>query len=400
MHTKFFTLLFAVQLLVASSPFLNAQAGHWVASWATAIETAQGGDLPPVPLAENTLRQYVRTSIPGKQVRVRFSNAYGDSPVHIRGARVALAEGIGTGGIDADSDRVLSFRGAPGAVLMPGQGVVSDPIALDLPAIADLAISIHFGEISNSRISGHRGSRTDSLIAAGDQTRASDLSSATKVTRWYLIHAVEVLTSPEGRAVSILGDSITDGLGSTTNGQNRWPDQLAKRFQTNPATDDVSVGNMGIGGNAIFGGLGPAATSRFERDVLELTGVRYFILFEGVNDIGSFNDGNAASGAQNLINAYKDFAARAKARGIKSYAATITPLGGYFTTARESARQTVNGYIRNNTDFDGFIDFDAAVRDPANPQVMLPAYSLDGLHLNPTGLQAMADAVPLNLFAL
>ncbi len=384
--------------LLATQTIATAADAHWVATWSTAIETTQGGDLPPVPLADKTLRQYVRTSIPAKQVRLRLSNAYGDSPVHVRTARIALAPSIGTGEIHPETDRALSFKGAPGTVLMPGQAVVSDPLPFDLPSTADLAISLYFGEISSSKISGHRGSRTDSVIIAGDQTAAAELSSASKITRWYLIHAVEVLAPPEGRAVSILGDSITDGLGSTTNAQNRWPDLLAKRFAANPATDDVAVGNMGIGGNAIFGGLGPAATNRFERDILELTGVRYFILYEGVNDIGGFTDGNAATGTQNLINQYKDFAARAKARNLKAYGATITPLGGYHTAAREVARQTVNHYIRNNTDFDGFIDFDAAVRDPGNPEVMLPAYSLDGLHLNPSGLQALANAVNLGLF--
>lgn len=385
-------------LALGMSTLLSAEDGHWVATWATAIETAQGSDLPSVPLAEKTLRQYVRTSIPANRIRVRFSNAYGSGPVSIRGARVALAPSVGTGAIKPETDRVLSFQGAAGTILMPGQAVVSDPLAFDLPVSADLAISLHLGEISASRVSGHRGSRTDSVIAVGDQTAAAAIPSTTKATHWYLIHAVEVLAPADGRVVSILGDSITDGLGSTTNGNNRWPDQLAKRFAANPATDDVAVSNMGIGGNAIFGGLGPAATSRFERDILEVTGVRYFILYEGVNDIGSFNDGNAVSGAQNLINLYKDFAARAKARNIKAYAATITPLGGYFTASRETARQTINTYIRSNTEFDGFIDFDAAVRDPGNSGVLLPAYSMDGLHLNPTGLQALANAVNLNLF--
>ncbi len=386
-----------------SGPAAAAEAvdEHWVASWATAIETAQGGDLPPVPLAETTLRQYVRTSIPGDRVRVRFSNAYGDGPVHIRAAHIALAPdeaSIGTGAIEASTGKRLSFLGAPGTVVMPGEDVVSDPLPFGLPATADLAISLHFGEISHTKISGHRGSRTDSLIAQGNELEAAELPSSAKATRWYLIQAVEVLKGPEGRVVSILGDSITDGLGSTTNAQNRWPDQLAKRFIAHPATDDVAVGNMGIGGNAIFGGLGPAAVDRFERDVLELAGVRYFLLFEGVNDIGSFDEKNARKGARRLIKAYKDFARRAKAKGIKAYAATITPLGGYHTPAREAARQKVNDYIRRNSDFDGFIDFDAAVRDPGNPEVMLPAYSMDGLHLNPTGLQALADAVDLSLF--
>lgn len=398
---RLLSLLLAGLCLLGSTPVLVAAEGRWVASWATAIEPTQGNDLPPVPLVDKTLRQYVRVSIPGNRIRLRLSNAYGDSPVQVRAARIALAPGeesIGGGTIDPATSRRLSFRGAPGAVIQPGQDLVSDPLAFDLPATADLAISLHFGAIGSARISGHRGSRTDSVIASGDQTAAGAIPPSTAKTRWYLIHAVEVLAEEEGRAISILGDSITDGLGSTTNRQNRWPDQLAKRLVANPATADVAVGNMGIGGNAIFGGLGPAGVDRFERDVLELAGVRYFILYEGVNDIGSFTDGNAATRAQDLIDAYRDLAARAKARGLKAYGATITPLGGYHTAARETARQTINAYLRDNDDFDGVIDFDAAVRDPDDPEVMQAAYSLDGLHLNPTGLQALADAVDLGLF--
>ncbi len=387
--------------LLGSAIVAAAADGRWVASWATAIEPTQGGDLPPVPLADKTLRQYVRVSLPGQRIRLRLSNAYGDSPVQVRAAAIARVPdeaAIGGGTIDPATSRTLSFRGAPGAVIQPGEDLVSDPVAFDLPATADLAISLHFGTIGSARVSGHRGSRTDSVIAPGDQTTAAAIPPSTAKTRWYLIHAVEVLAEPQGRAISILGDSITDGLGSTTNRQNRWPDLLAKRLAANPATAGVGVGNMGIGGNAIFGGLGPAAVDRFERDVLELAGVRYFILFEGVNDIGSFNDGNAATRAQDLIDAYRDLAAQAKARGLEAYGATITPLGGYHTAARESARQTINAYLRDNDDFDGVIDFDAAVRDADNPEVMRAEYSLDGLHLNPTGLQALADAIDLGIF--
>ena len=161
------------------------------------------------------------------------------------------------------------------------------------------------------------------------------------------------------------------------------------------------MANMGIGGNGIFGGLGPSAVNRFDRDVLQQSGTRYLIVFEGVNDLGSVSDSGASAMATNLINTYTNFANQARARDIKPFIATITPFGGngYYTPARESARQTVNEWIRNNSVFDGFIDFDAAVRDPANPTNLLPVYNFqDGLHINPAGNQALADAVNLSFF--
>lgn len=393
------TAILALVWLAGLPLSLTAAEDHWVATWSTAIEPTVRNDLPPVPLADKTLRQYVRVSIPGRQVRLRLSNAYGDGPVQIRAAKIARVpdeESIGGGAIDPSTAHELSFRGQPGAVIPQGRDLVSDPIEFE--AAGDLAIDLYFGSIGSERISGHRGSRTDSVIVEGDRTGEAELPSTISKTRWYLIQAVEVQAEPRGRVIAILGDSITDGLGSTTNRQNRWPDLLAKRLAANPETEQVAVGNMGIGGNAIFGGLGPAGVDRFERDVLGLAGVRYFLLFEGVNDIGGWSDADAAERTQDLIAAYQDLAARAKERGLKAYAATITPLGGYHTEARESARQTINSYIRDNTDFDAAIDFDAAVRDPDDPEIMRDEFSLDGLHLNPVGLQALADAVDLGLF--
>lgn len=381
----------------------SAGIGHWVTTWGCAPQLTEAGNLPPAPLAHSTLRQFVRTSIAAKHLRVRFCNAYGTSPVSIQKARIALATGAGsagTGEINPSTERAVVFRGAPGVVIPAGETIWSDPVAFDLPVTADVALSIHFGDISATTLPGHPGSRTTSFIADGNEVSTANLPNATKTEHWYLINGIEALAENTGRTIAILGDSITDGRGSTTDGNNRWPDNLAKRLAANTPTANVGVANLGIGGNAIFGGLGPAAVNRFQRDVLQLTGARYLIVFEGVNDLGGVSDANAPTLATNLINAYTDFANQARARNIKPYAATITPFGnsGYYTAAREAARQTINNWIRNNTAFDGFIDFDAAVRDPANPENLLPAYNSDNLHLNPAGYQAMADAVNLNLF--
>jgi len=286
-------------------------------------------------------------------------------------------------------------------VIPPGEVVLSDPFEFNLPAITNVAISIYFGNISATTISGHPGSRTTSFIKSGNVVTAANMSGASTTAHWYIITGVEVLADASSKTVVTLGDSITDGRGSTTDGNDRWPDNLAKRLITIAPTAGVAVVNMGLGGNAIFGGLGPATVNRFDRDVLDQSGVRWLIVFEGVNDIGGVSDGGALALTTNLITAYTQFANKAHARNIRAYGVTITPFGGngYYTTAREAARQTVNAWFRTNRVYDGVIDFDAIVRDPGNPVNLLPAYDTgDHLHLNPTGYRAMADAIDLNLF--
>lgn len=389
----------------------SAGPGHWVTTWATSPYLTEVGNLPPEPLAHKTLRQFVRTSIGAKHLRLRFCNAYGTDPVTIQSAHIALAAGsgsAGTGEINPATDRTLAFGGAPGVVIPPGQTIWSDSLAFDLPVTATVAISLHFGGISASTITGHPGSRTTSFIKDGNAVSTADLAGAAKTNRWYVIHAIEALADETGRAIAVLGDSITDGRGSTTNGQDRWPDQLATRLAANPPTANVGVANLGIGGNGILGqgnaGF-PSGQARFSRDILNQTGVRYFVVFMGINDIafsGITTPAAATARANDLIAAYTNLANQAKARNIKPYAATITPFGtsGTYTATLESIRQTVNEWIRNNTVYDGFIDFDAVVRDPSAPSNLLPAYIYqnDGLHINATGYQAMVNSVNLSLF--
>jgi lysophospholipase L1-like esterase len=387
---------------------LNTRAadGHWVTTWGCAPQLTEPGNLPPAPLANSTLRQFVCTTVGGKQIRVRFSNAYGTNSVTINAARVALSPSTasaGNGDIHPATEKGLTFRGAPGTVIPPGEVVLSDPLAFDLPAITNVAISTYFGSISATTINGHPGSRTTSFIVASNAVSAASLPAARKTKHWYIITGVEVLGDSAGKSIVVLGDSITDGRGSTDDGNNRWPDILAQLLNINAPTAGVGVVNMGIGGNAIFGGLGPAAVNRFDRDILNQAGARYFILFEGVNDIGSRS--SSMTTATNLVNAYIQFANKAKARGLRAYGATITPFGGigYYSTVHEEERQFVNAWIRTNTVFDGAIDFDAAVRDPADPTKFKAEYfpgvnANDWLHLNPAGYKAMADAIDLNLF--
>lgn len=390
-------------VLAALLTSLRADEDRWVTTWACAPQLTEPKNLPAVPLADRTLRQFVRASIGGKRVRVRLSNIFGKDPVTVKAARLARSVRKGSSGdgeIDPASERALIFAGKSEVVIPARSEILSDPLDFDMPSLGNVAISIAFGGISATTVTGHPGSRTTSFIAPTDALSAASLPEAVRAQHWYIIRGIEVACGAERGTIVVLGDSLTDGRGSTTDGDNRWPDALAKRLHDCQPTSGVAVVNMGIGGNAIFGGLGPAAVKRFDRDVLEVSGARYFILFEGVNDIGAVHDGDAAELPEKLIGAYREFATKAKAAGMGAWCATLTPFGahGYFTPAREECRKAINLWIRNNNEFDGVVDFDAAVRDSERPTHLLPAYSDDGLHLNPAGYQAMADAVDLKHF--
>ncbi len=387
-------------VLIWPSAALAAET-HWLATWACAVQLTEPRNLPPVFLAGSSLRQFVHSTVGGNRVRVRFSNVYGTNAVAIRSAHIALPAQSGVAAIDPASDRALTFNGASSIALAPGSDAVSDPVEFALPPLATVAVSLAFGDISGATVTGHPGSRATSYIAPGDLAAAATWPEGTNTTRWYILAGIDVLVDSAEKGVIVLGDSLTDGRGSTTDGNDRWPDDLARRLQGNPATSSIAVVNMGIGGNAIFGGLGPAAVKRFDHDVLGQHGARWVIVFEGVNDIGAARGPAIAALPARLIQAYTTFAAKAHDRHLLIYGATITPFGGSFydSPAHESARQTVNTWIRTSTVNDGAIDFDAAVRDPNNPAHLLPAYnSGDSLHLNPAGYHAMADAIDLSLF--
>jgi lysophospholipase L1-like esterase len=397
---NWWTVLLKALCLCCAASKVAAAGEHWVGTWGCGPQLTEPSNLPPAPLANSTLRQFVHVTLGGKQLRARFSNAYGTNSVTMNSVHVALAAGAGSAGsgnINAATDKALTFRGAPSATIPPGEVVLSDPFAYDLPPLTNLAITIYFGNISATTVNGHPGSRTTSFIQPGDTVSNASLPGAVKTAHWYILTGVDVLADAPTKAIVILGDSITDGRGSTTDGNNRWPDNLAQRLSTKAPTAGVAVINMGIGGNGVFGGLGPSAQARFDRDVLGQSGVRWLILFEGVNDIGG------GASAQSLTNAYAQFVDKAHARNLRAYGATITPFGGngYYTPAHEAVRQAVNTWIRTSGKFDAVIDFDAVVRNPVTLTNLLPAYDTgDGLHLNPAGYRAMADSIDLTLFTL
>lgn len=333
-------------------------------------------------------------SLGGQRLRLRFSNEYGNAPLTL--TKVHCAASAGGAAITAATDTALTFAGSASVTLQPKEAVFSDAFDFALGPQAKLAVSIQFGAVPTD-ITGHPGSRTTSYLQAGDGVASASLASPASADHWYVLSGVDVMAS-DARALVILGDSITDGRGSTTNGNDRWPDALAARLRANAATAKVGVLNLGIGGNAVFSdGLGPTALARFEGDVLKQSGVRWVIVFEGVNDIGVATD---ASVTASLIEAYEGFVSKSRAAGLGVFGATILPFKGhsYFSADHETARKAVNDWIRQAGNFDAVIDLDAAVRDPAQLDTLLATYDQgDHLHLNPAGYKKLADAVDLAL---
>jgi lysophospholipase L1-like esterase len=370
---------------------------NWVGTWATGPQLTETANNPPAPgLSGNTLRQAVFTSIGGSRLRLRLSNAYGNGPVTMNSVHVAISTGAGT--IQPGTDVVLAFSGSPSVTIKAGDTVLSDPFSFSLAPLTSLAITIAFGATPTG-ITGHPGSRTNSYIQSGDVSGMAQLCPDATTAHWYYITGIDVAADPTAGAIVALGDSLTDGRGSTTDANDRWPDELSRRLQAGTAMPPVAVLNEGIGGNAVLsGGLGPPAVNRFASDVLGQSSARWLIIFEGVNDIGGGGD---ATVAQDLIAAFGSFVDMAHAKGMRVYGIPITPFGGsmYDSAANQTARTTVNTWIRTGNKFDAVIDLDPVVGDPANPTALLASYdSGDHLHLNPAGYKAMSAAIDLSLF--
>jgi lysophospholipase L1-like esterase len=372
----------------------------WIGSWGTSPQLVEPNNMPPAPgLTNNTIRQVVCVSIGGKKIRFNFSNKFGKNLVEIKAVQIAVSTGESS--INASTSKTLKFKGKTAITMEPGTEISSDAVSFDLKPRMLVAITIAFGETSPT-LTGHPGSRTTSYILNGEQTSpTADFTNAVKTDHWYIVTGIDV-EAKSGAAIAIIGDSITDGRGSGTNKQNRWPDILAMRLLENADTKQISVLNMGIGGNTILrGGLGPTALTRFDRDILNQQGVKWLIVFEGVNDLGSTRDSIAAFNvAKGLIAAYDTMITKAHAKGIKVYGVTITPFkkASYYTPYRDAARNTVNDWIRTSGHFDGLIDFDKTIRDPNDPATILAEAQSDYLHPNELGYQMMGKAVDLSLF--
>jgi lysophospholipase L1-like esterase len=405
--------LLAAFVFLACAAACRAQAAPqpvWVTTWGASqqIPEPQNALLPDY-LRDSTLRQIVHVSIGGQVVRIHLSNAMGIVALHFTSIHIAKPLAPDGSAIDLATDRALTFDGAQDVVIPPGAEYVSDPVAYPLKPLSDLAISFHVDDPPAPE-TGHPGSRSTSYYVHGDEVSAPVLNGAGKVEHWYQIAAVDVQGAPGAASVVALGDSITDGHASTTNGNDRWTDVLAERLQQSPLTQNIGVSNQGIGGNHLLtDGLGPNALARLDRDVLAPAGVRWVITLEGVNDLGGLSlHGDVPPAAHAALvarieGAYRQIIARAHAHGIRVIGATITPFTGsdYYHPgpANEADRIAVNDWIRTPGHFDAVIDFDAVVRDPQHPNRLLSAYDCgDHLHPSPAGYRAMGSAIALSLF--
>ena len=384
---------------------------HWVGSWAASQQVPETqNSLDPQLLHDATLRQIVHLSIGGSQLRVRVSNAFGTQPLHLTAVHVARPVSAAGAPIEGGSDTPVMFSGSPDVMIPAGAEYLSDAVAFPVAALSSLAISIHFDQPPTGE-TGHPGSRATSYVARGDMVSATSLPDAKTVEHWYQVSGVDVTSPVQAGAVVTLGDSITDGHGATTNENDRWPDVLAARMQTEKSTRTMGVLNEGIGGNRLLlDGLGPNALARFDRDVLAQTGVRTVIVLEGVNDLGTLTRDHDVSAEEHaalvrrIEEAYSQMIERAHAHGIRVIGATILPYSGskYYHPGPESEadRQAINAWIREVGHFDAVVDFDKLTRDPAHLDHLLPTYdSGDGLHPGPVGYKAMADAIPLKELA-
>lgn len=395
---NFFSVLLISLLLQTGSVHAKT---HWVGTWATAPQLVETHNNPPQPgLTNNSLRQVVRVSIGGKTMRVKFSNEHSKSPVTLKSAQIAASKGGSA--IDLKTNKSLTFGGKTDLTLAAGAIAYSDPISFKLTPRMDVAITLYFGETSTD-VTGHPGSRTTSYLVKGNNPAVADFTGAVTTDHWYIINGIDVKASGKTASVAIIGNSITDGRGSTTNQQNRWPDILSERLLQNKKTKKIGVLNMGIGGNCVLaGGLGPTAVVRYERDILNQAGVRWAIVYEGINDIGNLpnNEAAATNRAKALIDAYKQMIEKAHAKGITIYGATIMPVkgNGYYGAYREVCRNTVNEWIRTSGAFDGVIDFNKAMRDPSDTAKMKDSLQDDYLHPNVAGHKAMGEFVDLGLF--
>ncbi|KAF9555079.1 SGNH hydrolase [Agrocybe pediades] len=392
--------------------------GRWVDTWVSMPQLTEPANLPPPPFNQtnlvfhnSTIRQTIHTSIGGDQIRLRISNVFGGSDLPITAVTIALpANGAaGTSAIQTNTLQTVTFSGNSSVVIPNGALVVSDPLTFTVKPQSMLAVTLFTaqGQTTNS-ITSHPGSRTTSWFSFGNSVSAANLTGATSVAHWYFLSALEVWAPKNVGALAIVGDSITDGRGSTDNMNNRWPDLVLAKMQANPATRNIAVVNQAAGGNRILAdGLGPNALGRIDRDVLAQSGVKYAMIFEGVNDIGT---APATADAQQAIGdrviwSLKQIATRVHTMGIPIFAATITPFSGdptiqpYSSPVREATRVRVNDFIKNSGTFDAVVDFDKILADPANPSQLNPKFdSGDFLHPNPAGYQAVADAFPLDIF--
>jgi lysophospholipase L1-like esterase len=356
-------------------------------------------------LSNQTVRMIVRTSIGGRRARVKLSNAFGSTPVLVGAAHLAKR---GTGAaIVPGTDRALTFAGKASFTMMPGVVVVSDPVDVDVPALGDLAVSLYLPSDTGAPTTHATALHTTYVSTEGDFTGQSEFPLAGTSQQYYWVSSVEVDAPSDAAAIVAFGDSITDGARSTPDTNNSWPALLAARLGADKATANVAVINEGIGGNRLFtdaaGLAGVSALARLDRDAFSHPGVKWLMILEGINDIGTLASTTATTPItkDELIWVLQQVIDRAHAHGIKVIGCTLTPYegAGYARENGEAIRSAVNEWIRKSGAFDAVVDFEAATRDPNNPKRFKPEFDPgDHLHPNDAGYKAMADAVDLSIF--
>ncbi|KAL2004504.1 hypothetical protein VTN00DRAFT_3389 [Thermoascus crustaceus] len=385
-------------------------------------QLTEPANLPPVPFNQtdtvfynSTIRQTLHMSLGAGKIRLRISNAFGVEDLLVTEVTVSLPGGgkAGTSIIETGTLKKVTFSGQPSILIPSGGLAVSDPIEFQVKPQSTLTVSVYLEEGQRGgHITSHPGSRTTSWMSFGNFVHAENLtdSSVQSVEHWYFLSAVEAWLPAASSGFAIIGDSITDGRGSDTNENNRWPDLVLAKMQRHPLTSAIAVLNQAAGGNRILNdGLGPNVISRLDRDVLAQSGIRYAMIFEGVNDIGVAAPDAASQTAigDRVIGAYEQTVSRIHTFGIPVFGATITPFGTpdgstivqpYSNSEREKTRQRINQWIRESHVFDAVIDFDWILRDPKEPSQLASEYdSGDHLHPNVAGYQAIADAFPIDI---
>jgi len=366
----------------------------WVGTWASAQyygdDTGDGGKRSAMQVSATlpgaTLRQIIRTSTGGEQLRLTFSNEYGDTDLTVLAVQIAKATVPAKSDIDVSTDTPVTFNGGSTSVVIPaGEFVTSDPVEFMVSALERIAVSAYFGDMPE-RVSSHIAARANSFIQEGNVVSEETLSGSTN-THWFVLCNVDILLPEGSMSVVAFGDSITDGFGVRDEQYTRWVDVLMNNLQDNPETRHLSVINMGIGTNSLLQQRNPAAgINRFERDVLEQPGVGYFIFLIGVNDLNSGRNADA------MIITFDEMIKAAQERGIKVFGGTIIPHGA----SDDTRRQRINDWLRQQYEegnMHGLADFDELMRDPENPASMKKEYDNDGLHPSVAGYAAMGEYV-------
>ncbi len=404
-------------VMVAMCCVAPAGAEQWITSWAAApMASVPPPLIGPLPFALNnqTIRQVLHLSAGGRRLRIRLSNEFGSKPLTIGAATIARANADGS--VDRSSVRKLTFAGQPSAVIPASAPLLSDPVDLPVKALSDVSLSLYFPQ-DTGLCTCHQLAVQDGFVSGPGDFSASEFTAARTVQSRAFVSGVEVEVA-HGKTIVVLGDSISDGVGSTPNSNRRWPDVFARRL--NKGSVAWGVANQGISGNRILeDGAGQNALARLDRDVLALPGVAYLIVFEGVNDLGiGFGKFSFPPGPDNapppvidppfqtptaaaMIAGYRQIIARAHARGIQVFGATIAPYEGamYWSAEGESQRKAINDWIRHGGEFDAVLDFDAAFRDPAKPTRMAAGKQMgDYLHGNDAGYAAVGNSIDLKLF--